>query len=59
MTVHNPMPFELKVSNVVSDVYRLFDVFFSLSFICMLVDAESGNFLFCNILVSFISEFTL
>ena len=30
MTVHNPMPFELKVSNVVSDVYRLFN-FFSLS----------------------------
>ena len=27
MTVHNPMPFELKVSNVVSDVYRLFNVF--------------------------------
>ena len=39
MTVHNPMPFELKVSNVVSDIYRLFDVFF-LRFICMSVNTE-------------------
>ena len=49
MTVHNPMPFELKVSNVVGNGLQAVNGF-SLTFISKLVGVESGKFLFCNIL---------
>ena len=39
MTVHNPMPFELKVSNVVSNGLQVVNAF-SLMFISKLVDLE-------------------